>query len=72
MDKGTNATDFINGKKIPYRWGYVPVKNRSQMDTDENISLDDTKQFENFFKENYPDFVNKSGVQYLSKKLNLL
>ncbi len=39
MDKGTNAKRMLLGQDVPLRLGYVGVKNRSQQDIVDNMSV---------------------------------
>ena len=39
MDRGTSAKNLILGKEVPLRLGYVAVKNRSQQDILDNLTV---------------------------------
>ena len=39
MDKGTNAKRMILGDEVGLKYGYVAVKNRSQQDIIDQISI---------------------------------
>lgn len=41
MDKGTDATKMLNGDDIPLRLGYTGVRNRSQQEVKENLSIEE-------------------------------
>lgn len=48
MDKGTDAMDMLTGITLPIRLGIIGVVNRSQKDTDEAKSMDQTRWREIF------------------------
>ncbi|PKA55240.1 Dynamin-related protein 3A [Apostasia shenzhenica] len=73
MDKGTDARNFLLGKVIPLRLGYVGVVNRSQQDINFNRSIKDALANEEiFFRRNpvYHGLSNCCGIPQLAKKLN--
>ncbi|KAF5936925.1 hypothetical protein HYC85_024431 [Camellia sinensis] len=73
MDRGTDARNFLLGKVIPLRLGYVGVVNRSQEDIMLNRSIKDALVAEEkFFRSRpvYSDLVDRCGVPQLAKKLN--
>uniref|UniRef100_A0A6V7QTK1 Dynamin-related protein 3A-like n=1 Tax=Ananas comosus var. bracteatus TaxID=296719 RepID=A0A6V7QTK1_ANACO len=73
MDRGTDARDFLLGKVIPLRLGYVGVVNRSQQDINLNRSIKDALAYEENFFRNQPVYHGLShccGVPQLAKKLN--
>ncbi|KAL5714339.1 dynamin GTPase [Ranunculus cassubicifolius] len=73
MDRGTDATNFLLGKVIPLRLGYVGVVNRSQQDINYNRSIKDALANEEKFFRSQPAYSNLSdrcGVPQLAKKLN--
>ncbi|KAI5661319.1 hypothetical protein M9H77_20642 [Catharanthus roseus] len=75
MDRGTDARNFLLGKVIPLRLGYVGVVNRSQEDIIMNRSIKDALVAEEkFFRSNpvYNDIADRCGVPQLAKKLNQL
>lgn len=39
MDKGTSAKRMLQGQDVPLRLGYVGVKNRSQQDINDNMTV---------------------------------
>jgi vacuolar protein sorting-associated protein 1 len=49
MDKGTNARNMLSGKDVPLRLGYVGVKNRSQQDINDNMSVRDAIEREKLY-----------------------
>ncbi|CAL9123769.1 unnamed protein product [Musa acuminata var. zebrina] len=73
MDRGTDARNFLLGKVIPLKLGYVGVVNRSQEDIDNNRSIIDALASEERFFRNQPAYQDLShccGVPQLAKKLN--
>ncbi|KAL3843797.1 hypothetical protein ACJIZ3_001200 [Penstemon smallii] len=73
MDRGTDARNFLLGKVIPLRLGYVGVVNRSQEDILLNRSIKDALiAEEKFFRSRpvYNDIAERCGVPQLAKKLN--
>ncbi|XP_075110856.1 dynamin-related protein 3A [Nicotiana tabacum] len=73
MDRGTDARNFLLGKVIPLRLGYVGVVNRSQEDIRTNRSIKDALVAEEkFFRSRpvYSDLADRCGVPQLAKKLN--
>ncbi|VFQ78242.1 unnamed protein product [Cuscuta campestris] len=73
MDRGTDARNFLLGKVIPLRLGYVGVVNRSQEDILMNRSISDALiAEEKFFRSRpvYSDLADRCGVPQLAKKLN--
>lgn len=73
MDRGTDARNFLLGKVIPLRLGYVGVVNRSQEDILMNRSISDALiSEEKFFRSRpvYSDLADRCGVPQLAKKLN--
>ncbi|CAO2815766.1 unnamed protein product [Amaranthus hypochondriacus] len=73
MDRGTDARNFLLGKVIPLRLGYVGVVNRSQEDIVNNRSIKDALVAEEkFFRSRpvYSDVADRCGVPQLAKKLN--
>ncbi|KAK6156755.1 hypothetical protein DH2020_011003 [Rehmannia glutinosa] len=73
MDRGTDARNFLLGKVIPLRLGYVGVVNRSQEDILLNRSIKDALVAEEkFFRSRpvYSDIADRCGVPQLAKKLN--
>ncbi|PIN18656.1 Vacuolar sorting protein VPS1, dynamin [Handroanthus impetiginosus] len=73
MDRGTDARNFLLGKVIPLRLGYIGVVNRSQEDIQLNRSIKDALiAEEKFFRSRpvYSDLADRCGVPQLAKKLN--
>ncbi|KAL2476842.1 Dynamin-related protein 3A [Forsythia ovata] len=73
MDRGTDARNFLLGKVIPLRLGYVGVVNRSQEDIMMNRSIKDALiAEEKFFRSRpvYSDLADRCGISQLGKKLN--
>ncbi|CDO97375.1 unnamed protein product [Coffea canephora] len=75
MDRGTDARNFLLGKIIPLKLGYLGVVNRSQEDIMMNRSIKDALiAEEKFFRSRpvYSDLADRCGVPQLAKKLNQL
>lgn len=75
MDRGTDARNFLLGKVIPLKLGYIGVVNRSQEDIIMNRSIKDALVAEEkFFRGRpvYSDIADRCGVPQLAKKLNQL
>ncbi|CAI9104133.1 OLC1v1002754C1 [Oldenlandia corymbosa var. corymbosa] len=75
MDRGTDARNFLLGKVIPLKLGYVGVVNRSQEDITNNRSIKDALiEEEKFFRSRpvYSDLADRCGIPQLAKKLNQL
>ncbi|KAH9615248.1 hypothetical protein KSS87_013707 [Heliosperma pusillum] len=73
MDRGTDACNFLLGKVIPLRLGYIGVINRCQEDINKNKSVAEALSFEEQFFRNhheYHDVQDRCGIPQLSKKLN--
>ncbi|KAK6776128.1 hypothetical protein RDI58_027129 [Solanum bulbocastanum] len=73
MDRGTDARNFLLGKVIPLRLGYIGVVNRSQEDIRMNRSIKDALiAEEKFFRSRpvYSELADRCGVPQLAKKLN--
>ncbi|KAK6781561.1 hypothetical protein RDI58_019357 [Solanum bulbocastanum] len=73
MDKGTNARNFLLGKVIPLRLGYVGVVNRSQEDINNNRPIREALAYEEqFFRDYhvYRGLSDRCGIPQLAKKLN--
>ncbi|KAK3009276.1 hypothetical protein RJ639_014319, partial [Escallonia herrerae] len=73
MDRGTDARNFLLGKVIPLRLGYIGVVNRSQEDIMLNRTIKDALVAEEkFFRSRpvYSDIADRCGVPQLAKKLN--
>lgn len=75
MDKGTNALDYLTGKVIPLRLGYIGVKNRSQEDINNGKSIRSALDDEEKFFASHPVYRSRSsqlGSRYLGEKLNTI
>ncbi|XP_028088576.1 dynamin-related protein 3A-like [Camellia sinensis] len=75
MDRGTNARNFLLGKVVPLRLGYIGVVNRSQEDINKNRSIAEALAYEEqFFQDNpiYNGLSDRCGIPQLAKKLNLI
>lgn len=73
MDKGTNARNFLLGKVIPLRLGYIGVVNRSQEDINNNRPIREALSYEEqFFRDYhvYRGLSDRCGIPQLAKKLN--
>ncbi|XP_016549053.1 dynamin-related protein 3A isoform X2 [Capsicum annuum] len=73
MDKGTDARNFLLGKVIPLRLGYIGVVNRSQEDINNNRSIRQALAHEEqFFRDHhvYRGLSDRCGIPQLAKKLN--
>ncbi|XP_049376637.1 dynamin-related protein 3A-like [Solanum stenotomum] len=73
MDKGTNARNFLLGKVIPLRLGYIGVVNRSQEDINNNRPIREALAYEEQFFRDYHVYCGLSdrcGIPQLAKKLN--
>ncbi|GAB2292046.1 Dynamin- protein 3A [Dionaea muscipula] len=73
MDRGTDARNFLLGKVIPLKLGYVGVVNRSQEDIMLKRSIKDALVAEEQFfrcRPVYSDLADRCGVPQLAKKLN--
>jgi len=73
MDKGTNAKRMLTGQDIPLRLGYVGVKNRSQQDILDNMSVRDAVEREKLYFSTHPVYstmpVGTLGTDVLTQKL---
>ncbi|KAH0643653.1 hypothetical protein KY289_034627 [Solanum tuberosum] len=73
MDKGTNARNFLLGKVIPLRLGYIGVVNRSQEDINNNRPIREALAYEEQFFRGYHVYrclSDRCGIPQLAKKLN--
>ncbi|XP_050268196.1 dynamin-related protein 3A-like isoform X2 [Quercus robur] len=73
MDRGTDARNFLLGKVVPLRLGYVGVVNRSQEDINKNRSIAEALAYEEqFFRDHpvYSGLSDRCGIPQLAKKLN--
>lgn len=73
MDAGTDAVDVLCGRVIPVKLGIVGVVNRSQLDIQNNKSIDDALKDEAaYLQRKYPTLASRCGTPYLAKTLNRL
>ncbi|KAM5564635.1 dynamin-related protein 3A-like [Rosa sericea] len=73
MDRGTNASNFLLGKVVPLKLGYVGVVNRCQEDINKNRSIAAALAYEDkFFSDNpvYSSLSDSCGIPQLARKLN--
>ncbi|CAN4075747.1 unnamed protein product [Withania somnifera] len=73
MDKGTDARNFLLGKVIPLRLGYIGVVNRSQEDINNNCPIREALAYEEKFFRDYQVYrglSDRCGIPQLAKKLN--
>ncbi|XP_022731282.1 dynamin-related protein 3A-like isoform X2 [Durio zibethinus] len=75
MDRGTNACNFLLGRVVPLKLGYVGVVNRSQEDINKNRSIQEALAYEEQFFHDHPVYngvSDRCGIPQLAKKLNLI
>lgn len=73
MDAGTDAVDVLCGRVVPVKLGIIGVVNRSQLDIQNNKSIDDALKDEAaFLQRKYPTLASRNGTPYLAKTLNRL
>ncbi|XP_021950929.1 dynamin-1-like protein isoform X2 [Folsomia candida] len=73
MDAGTDAVDVLCGRVVPVKLGILGVVNRSQLDIQNNKSIDDALKDEAaFLQRKYPTLASRNGTPYLAKTLNRL
>ncbi|KAM1118503.1 hypothetical protein FF2_042275 [Malus domestica] len=73
MDRGTDACNFLLGKVIPLKLGYVGVVNRSQEDINKNRGIAAALAYEEKFFNEHPVYGNLSdrcGMPQLARNLN--
>jgi len=74
MDRGTNAKRMLTGQDVPLRLGYVGVKNRSQGDINDNMTVKDALEREKVFFSSHPIYstmpANLLGTEVLTNKLS--
>ncbi|GKV03128.1 hypothetical protein SLEP1_g15489 [Rubroshorea leprosula] len=73
MDRGTNACNFLLGKVVPLRLGYVGVVNRSQEDINKERGIQEALAYEEQFFRDHPVYnglSDRCGIPQLAKKLN--
>ena len=54
MDKGVDARKMLMGEEVPLRLGYVGVKNRSQLDINQDLKVKKALQGERDYFNNHP------------------
>lgn len=73
MDRGTNAIKMITGEDVPLRLGYVAVKNRSQNDIINHLTIADAIKNEKEYFTTHPLYRSLSpshfGMDSLTEKL---
>lgn len=73
MDKGTDATEVLNGNVLPVKLGIIGVVNRSQQDIKDNKSIDEQLLSETeFFQHHYSALAETSGTAFLATTLSNL
>lgn len=73
MDKGQSVKAILAGKVFPLKHSYVAVRNRSQLEIEENVPIDIALENEkSFFLSNpfYKNMKSKLGIPYLRTCLN--
>ncbi|KAK1277618.1 Dynamin-related protein 1C [Acorus gramineus] len=73
MDKGTNATDVLEGRSYRLQHPWVGLVNRSQADINKNVDMIAARRKEREYFETSPDYghlANKMGSEYLAKLLS--
>ncbi|KAG6698084.1 hypothetical protein I3843_08G004800 [Carya illinoinensis] len=73
MDRGTDARNFLLGKVVPLRLGYVGVVNRSQEDINKNRSIAEALAYEERFFRDHPVYCGLSdhcSIPQLASLLN--
>jgi dynamin 1-like protein len=73
MDKGTDATDLLDGKTLKIKLGMIGVVNRSEEDIKNQKSIADALEYEKeFIDKTYPRYKDRMGSTYLAERLNSL
>ncbi|WRX32850.1 Dynamin stalk domain - like 10 [Theobroma cacao] len=73
MDRGTNACNFLLGRVVPLKLGYVGVVNRCQEDINKNRSIQEALAYEERFFHDHPVYngvSDRCGIPQLANKLN--
>ena len=73
MDTGTNCLKVLKNDVIKLHHGYIAVKNRSQKDINNKMSIKEALEMEkNFFETSkvYSTLLDKVGTENLSRKLS--
>lgn len=73
MDRGTNAKRMIEGKDVALRLGFIGIKNRSQQDIMDRVSVKDAIEKEKLYFSTHPVYStmqqNLLGIGNLTTKL---
>jgi dynamin 1-like protein len=73
MDKGTDATDLLDGKTLKIKLGMIGVVNRSEKDIKDQKSITEALEYEKqFIDRKYPRHKDRMGSPYLAERLNSL
>eukprot|EP00914_Ancora_sagittata_P008403 GHVO01016390.1.p1 GENE.GHVO01016390.1~~GHVO01016390.1.p1 ORF type:complete len:563 (+),score=104.90 GHVO01016390.1:64-1689(+) len=56
MDAGTDAVSMLKGTDVPLRLGYVAVKNRSQLQVDSHVTMDEARWDETRYFNEHPKY----------------
>ncbi|KAL5724321.1 dynamin GTPase [Ranunculus cassubicifolius] len=73
MDKGTNATEVLEGRSYRLQHPWVGVVNRSQADINKNVDMIAARRREREYFASSPDYghlASKMGSEYLAKLLS--
>ncbi|KAB2097264.1 hypothetical protein ERO13_A01G146418v2 [Gossypium hirsutum] len=73
MDKGTNATEVLEGRAYRLQHPWVGIVNRSQADINKNVDMIVARRKEREYFETSPDYghlASKMGSEYLAKLLS--
>ncbi|KAK7339249.1 hypothetical protein VNO77_19905 [Canavalia gladiata] len=73
MDKGTNASDVLEGRSYRLQHPWVGIVNRSQADINKNVDMIVARRKEREYFATSPDYghlANKMGSEYLAKLLS--
>lgn len=73
MDKGTNATEVLEGRAYRLQHPWVGIVNRSQADINKNVDMIIARRKEREYFETSPDYghlASKMGSEYLAKLLS--
>ncbi|KAF2305623.1 hypothetical protein GH714_007097 [Hevea brasiliensis] len=73
MDKGTNATDVLEGRAYRLQHPWVGIVNRSQADINKNVDMIAARRKEREYFETSPEYghlASKMGAEYLAKLLS--
>ena len=73
MDKGTSAKRMIEGKDVQLRMGFVGIKNRSQQDIIDRITVKEAQEKEELYFNTHPIYSTMPqsllGISNLTSKL---